>query len=517
MRTFVINGYVLDGMGHEGPATVIIEGKRICEVMWGSHVAPSADARILDVSGLVVAPGLIDMHSHDDVAAMDPEIYEAKIRQGVTTTLIGLDGLGYAPVDPVQAPSLIRYWNPVNGDPGSLFAPDLATYRESLTGRLGLNVALGVPHGNLRIRHQGWGLEPVSAEALAGMVKDAEMELEGGAYGLTTGLGYVPAMGADRRELQAMTTPLIKRQAIYASHLRSYGTEIFSAIDETIDLARRHGIAVHISHLHLSHPSLFGRAEEILRAFEQYRREGIRLTFDLYPYSAGSSILHSYLPSWLLDGGPDVALARLSDNSTLERLRRDPLVASYAWDRVVIGRTRTGRWIGMSIAESAHRQGTDPAAFMAQLLREESLEVGCIVHQTLEADDVLLAEDPGAVVGSDGIAYGQQPHPRYYGAFAAFYDRHVRQRKTLSMAAAMAKMSTQTADILGLKDRGRLSPGQAADLVIFDRERYRACATYEAPKQFADGVSYVFINGTLVWSPGHFDATARAGDVLTLG
>jgi N-acyl-D-aspartate/D-glutamate deacylase len=158
----------------------------------------------------------------------------------------------------------------------------------------------------------------------------------------------------------------------------------------------------------------------------------------------------------------------------------------------------------------------DEAGFMAQLLREEALDVGAVVHQTSEADDVLLAEDPSAVVGSDGIAYGQKPHPRYYGAFAAFYDRHVRQRKRMTIAEAVAKMSTRTANILHLDDRGRVAPGQAADLVVFDPERYRACSTYEAPREFAEGVVHVLINGCPVYSREVFDDMVRAGRVIAL-
>ncbi len=516
MRTVITGGLVVDGVGGEGPGTVVIADDRIEAVSFGKVPVPIAGAKTIDVSGWVVAPGLIDMHSHDDVAATDPAMYEAKLRQGVTTALIGLDGLGYAPVDRDWQRSMVTYWTPVNGDPGVRLAPDLATYADGLKHQIGINVVLGAPHGNFRIRVGGWDLRPLGAEALARMVRDVEAALDAGAYGLTTGLGYVPAMAADASELRRVAEPLAARKKIYASHIRSYGLEMKSALEEALDLGRRLGIHVHLSHLHLSHPAIFGQADHLLEYLKRQRQSGLSVSFDLYPYSAGSSVLHSYLPSWLLDGGPDRALARLADGKMVERMRADPRIRLYDWSRVRIARSRTGNYVGMSVAAAADAAGTDPSAFLAAYLVAERLEIGVVVHQTLEADDIVLAEAEDSVVGSDGLGYGQRPHPRYYGAFAAFYDRHVNQRKTMTMVEALAKMSTKAADIIGLDRRGRLVPGAYADLFVFDPQQYRARSTYEAPSRFAEGVKHVFVNGAFVLAHGQFDGTKRPGRVLSV-
>lgn len=515
MRTVLSGGLLIDGLGGQGKGSVILRDDVIEAVLWGSACPRLEDAKVIDVTGRVVAPGLIDMHSHDDVAATDPDVYQAKIRQGVTTSLIGLDGLGYAPLDAQEYPRLKAYWTPVNGDPGPWASHDLGAYRTLLQGQIGLNLVLGVPHGNLRLRYQGWSLNPLGREDLDAMTAEVEQGLDQGAYGLTTGLGYVPGLAADQTELLCLVEPLSARRKLYVSHLRNYGRDILAAVDEAVELGRIKGVAVHLSHLHLSHPAMFGRAPELLERIHQARAEGVAVTLDLYPYSAGSSILHSYLPTWLLDGGPDLALSRLNDAQTVSRLRADPEVSSYDWDRVVITRTKSGNHVGQSVALAAAERGLDAAECLATILSQEALEVGAVVHQTLPADDMLLAEDPGAVVGSDGIGYGQLLHPRYYGAFAAFFERHVVERKTLSMAEALSKMSTQTADIVGLRDRGRLQAGKAADVIVIDEEHFRPQSTYEHPRRFAEGVEYVFVNGTMSLAQGEFSPGLRPGRILT--
>ncbi len=517
MRTILTGATVVDGSGQAFPGTVVIDGATIAEVRPGRGDAGAGDGKVLKLDGLVVAPGLIDMHSHDDVAATDPGLFPAKIAQGVTTSLVGADGLAYAPVDPEQREALVRYWNPVNGPPQDLWDADWPGLAAKLDGRLGINVVPAVPHGNLRIRHLGWELGRFSTRALARAIADVVRGLDqGGAYGVTTGLGYVPALAADFEELVAFCRPLAARDRIYASHLRDYGTAIWAAIDETLDLGRSLGIRVHLSHLHLSHPQVFGRAPEMVEILERARQSGIRVTWDLYPYSAGSSILHSYLPAWLFDGGPETALARLRHPGVVERLQRDPVVNAHDWRRAVISHTRSGEYIGRSVAACAQAAAMTPARWMARLLVQEDLEVSAVIQQTLADDDACLAEASGAVVGSDGLGYGQLPHPRYYGAFAEFYDRHVRQRKALSMTEALAKMSTRTAEIVGLADRGRLVKGAAADLWVFDPDRYRARASYEHPRRLAQGVVQVWVNGVPMLTNGEVRSDLRPGRVLAV-
>lgn len=497
-----------------GRATVIIDHSIIQSIVPpGISVARPGD-QILDCTGLIVSPGLIDAHSHDDVAITLPHLYEAKIRQGVTTTAIAMDGLGYAPVWPSFRDGLIQYWQAVNGPPGDLWAPTISRLIDLFHGKLGLNVLLNIPHANIRMAQLGFRRQTMTASqrlAAADMVREG---LDTGAAGVTTGLSYVPAVYADIDELLEICQPLQQNDRPYITHLRSYGLRLFEAVDEALTLGRQLGIPVHLSHLHLSHPQLFGRADILLQQLEMAKKDGVRLSWDLYPYSAGASILHSYLPAWINEGGPEKLLDRLKDDAQLEKLAADPAFRAFDWDKVRISFTKSGQYVGHTVRDIAHRQHTSPAQTIRQLLTAEQLQVGCIVYQTDERDDILLAEADGSMVGSDGLAFGQQPHPRYYGAFAAFYQRHVRERQTMTIEAAIYKMSTATALLYHLPDRGKIVAGAAADIMVFDPLTYAPQSSYDSPRQFATGVHHVLINGQLVLRDGVMDMKAKWGQVL---
>lgn len=517
MRTVLTGGTIIDGRGREEEGSVMIRGSAIEDVVWGKALPPLSPGDLMvDVSGLTVAPGLIDMHSHDDVAATVPEIYEGKIRQGVTTSLISMDGIGYAPLPAHLRDAVVSYWRAVDGDPGPLWGTDIDAYVKALTGQLGLNVAIGVPHANIRLATIGFGFRLMTPTELNQAAAAVQQSLSAGAYGLTTGLSYTPAASSNWEELLAMCTPLQACQRPYISHLRSYGAQMFDAVDEALSLGRDLDIPVHLSHLHMSHQTLFGRGAELLEHLLEARRSGIRVTWDVYPYSAGSSILHSYLPRWVNEGGPEEALRRLGDESCVERLETDPGVTQFDWNRVIIAFTPSGKYVGQSVAEIARIERTSWGRTMAKMLREEELGIGCIVHQTEEADDIILSEAEFAMVGSDGIPFGQRPHPRYCGAFGAFFRRHVTERRTMTVQTAISRMSTLTAEVVGLTGRGVVARGGSADLMVFDPKTFRDRSTYEDPRQHAVGVHHVLVNGQFVLRDGVFFPACRVGQVLRI-
>ncbi len=496
-------------------ASVLIHDDRIAAVVPAASKSPLRGDDALNCTGLVVAPGLIDAHSHDDVAVRKPESYEAKIRQGVTTTTIGMDGLGYAPIPAEHAKSVVQYWQPVDGNPGFMISASIAKQARSYGGRIGLNVILHAPHANFRIAETGFENRRLSSDQLTRAQNGVAAALDQGALGLTTGLSYVPAVFSTLEELLRLTRPLAAPSLPYISHLRSYGLDIFRAIDEAVRLGEALNIPIHMSHLHLSHPQMFGRAAELLDHLQRAIQRGVRVTWDLYPYSAGSSILHSYLPAWLTEGGPSRLVGRLTDPRTVKRLANDPEFASFDWTKVVIASTETGRHVGQSVDNIANEHHLATAEAVAQLLTAENLRVSCLVHQTDSKDDDLLATADEAIVGSDGLPFGQKPHPRCYAAFPAFYDRYVRQLRRMTLEQALRKMSTQSADLYGLTERGRIRPTAKADLMIFDPDRYTPMATYEEPRRFADGVYHVLVNGKVVLRDGVFNASVRAGEVVT--
>ncbi|PSR21911.1 MAG: hypothetical protein C7B45_09010 [Sulfobacillus acidophilus] len=514
MRTILRGGRILTDHGLID-ATLVILGTSIESIVPRSKAwHPRPEDEVIDCTGLVVAPGLVDMHSHDDIAVTHPALAEAKIRQGVTTTAIAMDGFGCAPLFGPHLDEVVQYWKPVNGDPGPWVSTSLAEQARRYAGHLGLNVILNVPHANLRILATGFDNRPLQGQQLLQATQSVADALDEGAAGLTTGLSYVPAVFSAREELVALARPLRRQQRPYISHLRDYGTKLFEAVEEALTIGEELDIPVHLSHLHLSHPTLFGQADALLETLHQAMHRGIRVTWDLYPYSAGSSILHAYLPVWLTEGGPAHLMNRLHDPKAILRLAQDPSFAGFDWSRVVIASTASGRYVGESITAIAQKQQQSPASAIAQLLVSESLDISCIVHQTDPADDDLLAQDDAAMVGSDGLPFGQRPHPRYFGAFAAFFAHHVKDLQMLTLEQAWRKMSTGSA-LYRISDRGRLAAGAAADIAVFDPETYAPQSTYELPQKWAQGVHHVFINGTAVLQDGIFFPDAKPGQVLT--
>lgn len=520
---YLHGGTVLDGRGRALPADLLLAGGRVAAVLPrgaapGGESGVAVGARHLDCSGCFVAPGFIDAHTHDDTAATDPGCYEAKIRQGITTCIVGQDGFSWAPVpeDAGRRGAFVHYWRPVNGLPqapdgqGLLYAR-LADYLRALRGRLGPNVATLAGHVNLRLPHGGFDLCALAPGQLRQMAAALEEACDDGACGLSTGLTYIPARAADTAELLALTPTLARRGLPYVSHLRGYGADIFAATAEALVLARQTGCAVHLSHLHISAAPAWGRAAELLAELDRARGEGLRVTWDLYPYQAGSSVLYQYFAPELQDGGPAAFLRRLRAPGTADRLAADATFLAQDWSSYVIAHTASGRCVGQSVAEVAERGGRPLAAAVVELLLAEDLDVGVIVHQTQEADDDQFLLHPGCALGSDGIFQTGRPHPRAYGAFARFWRGFVHEGRRLSPAEAAVRMSGGAARIHGLVDRGELRPGAAADVAVFDGEALADAATYDAPCRFASGVRHVFVNGQAILLRGVFDRSARPG------
>lgn len=520
---YLRGGTVLDGRGDALVADVYLSGGRIGAVVPRPAVGAIPDgARELDCTGLFVSPGFIDAHTHDDTAATDPVCYEAKIRQGVTTSIVAQDGFGWAPLAPEHRDALVRYWRPVNGRPQAPDGTDLVHarlggYLEALRGRLGIHIAALAGHVNLRLPHAGFHLQALGPEALARMAVALDEALEEGACGLSTGLTYIPARASDTAELLALAPVLARRGLPYVSHMRGYGTDIFEAADEALRLARETGCAVHLSHLHLSAKAAWGRAAELIERLDRSIAQGLRVTWDLYPYQAGSSVLYQYFAPEMQDGGPEAFLRRLRAPETTARLAADPHFTGLDWSAYVISHTASGRFVGQDVAALAAASRQPIAEAVVDLLVTEDLDVGVIVHQTQEADDDQFLLHPACVVGSDGIFASGRPHPRAWGAFARFWQRFVREQRRLAPAEAAVRMSGAAARIHGLRDRGEIHPGAVADLAVFDGDAFADTSTYEQPRQFATGLHHVFVGGRPVLRGGVFDATLQAGEGLRAG
>lgn len=519
------DGLLLDGLGSPPiRADVVVRGNRIASV---SPPGTGSAGEVLDIGGLAIAPGFIDMHTHSDLQILSEPTHEAKVLQGITTEVLGQDGLSYAPVDEEVLTKLrgkLRGWN---GDPDGFDWSwrSVQGYLNRLDAGTAVNTAYLVPHGNLRLLVVGDEDRPATADELhrmAGILRDS---LRAGAVGMSAGLTYTPGMFADTAELIELCRVVAQEGGYFCPHHRNYGARAMSAYAECIQIARASGVPVHLAHAHLSFGQNHGRISELLAMFDSAIAEGIDLTFDSYPYLAGMSTLQAQLPGWSQIGTAAEQLAMLGDQSVRQRLIHELEVTGsdghqgvpIDWSTVVISGVAEAasysELVGMDLAAAAARLRTAPATLCFDLLIATGLAASCVIHVGIEEHVRALMAHPRHTVGSDGILVGDRPHPRAWGTFPRILGRYVREEQVLDLSEAVRHMTSSAADRLGAIDRGRIVSGAAADLVVFDPEQISDRATYDEPRSAPIGVHHVLVNGAFAVREAVVTG-ARAGRVL---
>ncbi len=463
-----------------------------------------AEARTrLSAAGKVVAPGFIDTHVHGDLALLADPYHEPAVRQGVTTYLIGQDGVAMAPASAATLAYMRRY---TAGFSGIHDLPQrwssLAEYLALFDNRCAINVACLIPNGNVRMEVMGLDDRPATADEIARMARLVQEGMEQGAVGLSSGLDYIPSRYADTDELIALCRAITPYGGVYVTHMRRYDPEgVLGSMDEVFRIGREADVAVHISHFN-------SRAELVLPKLDAGRAQGIDVTYDLYCYLAGSTILGMIvLPPEVQQGGIDATLARLRDPQVRVGLReaftqtRAPL-GSIRLTFVAAERYR--HLEGMNLQEAAEAARQRIEEFVCDLLVESGMVVGCVVpHKNRDQSDVVaLLKHPAMMAGSDGIFTGSHPHPRGCGCFARYLGHHVRGDRAWTLEQAVQHLAGFAAVKYGLKDRGFLRPGLAADVVVFDPETIADHSTYDDGKRLATGVEHVLVNGQLVLQNG---------------
>jgi N-acyl-D-amino-acid deacylase len=505
-------GRVVDGSGNPWfRADVGVRGDRVVAV--GRVDEPAA--RTVDADGLVVCPGFVDMHTHSDIQLLANPAHEAKVHQGVTLDVIGEDGLSFAPVTDAVLEELrvqLAGWN--DDPPGFDWSwRTVAEYLARFDGRVAINAAYLVPHGTVRMVVMGSDDRPPTTAELEEMKSLLRQGLEQGAVGLSSGLTYAPGMYADDDELVELCRVVAEAGGFYTPHHRNYGSRSLESYRECIEVARRSGVALHYAHAHLGFPPNKGRAPELLAMIDAARSDGIEVTMDTYPYLAGSTYLHAYLPGWVMAGGLDATIARLRDPELRERIRVEMEETGsdgahgvpVDWSAHVISgarRAEHARWVGQSVAEAAAEAGEAPVDFYCELCAAEALGATVVSHVGNEENVQAIMQHPAHTGGSDGILVGERPHPRAWGTFPRYLGVYVRELGILRLEDAVRKFTALPAQILRLPDRGLLRPGMAADVVCFDPETVRDTATYEEPERLPDGIPYVAVNGQLVVDDG---------------
>ncbi|RKS67890.1 N-acyl-D-amino-acid deacylase [Motilibacter peucedani] len=508
----VRGGSVVDGSGAEPRrADVAVSGGTVAAV---GDLRDAAAAVELDATGTYVLPGFIDAHSHADALLADPRVQEAYLCQGVTTLVLGQDGLGFAPTDAAAAGYVSRYFAAVDGPAPAGFAGGgtVDVLLRSYDGAGALNAALLVPAGSVRYAVVGPAARPATAtevDRMAGLVADGLVE---GAVGVSTGLDYVPGVFADASELAAVCAPAAAVGGVYVSHLRGYSAaRIEHSLAEAAQIGRASGVAVHVSHLH-------GRAAVVEPALERMVREVEHgVSFDSYPYLRGSSILAMLLlPPDLQQGGLEATLDRLADPTVRHRLRSEVLPANGYVPSIRLSFLRAPElaWAeGMGLEQAARAAASDLTDFVCDALVACELAVGCVFENgpdRTEEDLRQLLRSPLHLASSDAIFLGSAPHPRGWGSFARLLARHVGGLGDWTWGAAAWHLSGHAAERFQLGRRGRVEPGAVADLAVLDPAAVTDRATYESPREPATGVRHVLVAGVPVVEHGRL-TVARPG------
>ena len=518
-------GLVIDGSGRPGDiADVTVRDGRI------TAVGPSLSAisgKVIDAEGLAVAPGFIDIKTHSDFTLPINPKAESKVRQGVTTEIVGHCGFSVAPILPGKRQLVQDYL--------SASAPWLpfreTTFGDYLDGfpPTSVNAGMLVGHHTLRLNVMGMEARPPSSTELDRMTALLEEGLAAGALGLSSGLFTPPSSYADRAEMVALCNVLRRHNAAYFTHLRDESNNVIAAVEEAIDIARTCRVHVEIVHLKCSGLDNWGKAAQVLAMIEAARHEGLAVDCDAYPYAAGSNPLKNLLPQWVQSDGLEAMLSRLALSETRARVRseieRDGLNnwgRIPSWDCVQISISpHLPQHAGETFGQLAVARGQDPVDLVCDYLIEDKGATRVLITSIAEDDIREILRSPTALVGSDGNCvadYGVtsqgMPHPRFYGTFSRIIGHYVRDERLLPLEAAVRKMTGATADALRLRDRGLIKEGYRADITIFDPADFKDRATYADPHQYPTGTrTTVLVNGVVVVA----DAThtgATPGTVL---
>jgi N-acyl-D-amino-acid deacylase len=506
-------GLVADGIAAAvQPADVLVDGRLIAAV--GRIEKSAGECEVIELApGSVVCPGFIDAHAHAEGPLLASGRVDGALAQGVTTLVVGQDGESWIGATAATAQYLNRYFGPVNGalEPARDFS--VAAFAGAVAGRLTQNVAVLASQGTIRHNIAGMARGPLGPAQRAAARRELEDALADGAVGLSSGLDYLPSRFAQADEVADIARPLAAAGRPYVSHLRGYGPDVRAGLGELAEVGRRAGIRVHASHL-------WGKPAPIEAAFQEASAAGVTLTFDMYSYRRMSTILAMLLlPPEVQAGGPDGTLAALADpQQRAGLLAGEKLTEAYLRD-VYLGCLPAGaaHLAGLSVAEAAARSSRPAGDWVLDLLAEARLGVGGHLDRPSLTDDDLawLSLNDQHCAGSDGIYQGQHPHPRGYSAFARLAGLYLAEGPGTGYQRLARHLAANAAEVYGLRDRGRLGPGLAADICVIGPGGLTDRASYDAPRELAAGADLVLVNGSVAWQHGRPVTTHPAGQLVS--
>lgn len=518
MKILIKDGLIVDGTLKEAYlGNLLIKDERIIEI--SKEDIEVRNYKVIDAKGRMVCPGFIDTHSHSDLQILVNPFNETKIRQGITTEVLGQDGISMAPL-PVK---YISPWRKnlagLNGESDEIdwTYETTANYLKTMEEKgVGLNETYLVPHGNIRMEAMGLDDRAATEDEIKKMCDIARREMEAGALGLSTGLIYIPCAYSKTDELIEICKVVAKYQGVFVVHQRSEAGTILDSMKEIIEIGKKSSVNVHFSHFKVCGKDNWKYIDEVIKMLEEAERDGIKISFDQYPYAAGSTMLGVVLPPWAHAGGTDKLLERLKDTRQRDKMIHDIENGIPGWDnfiefagfdQIFITSVKTKaneNLIGKNLLEISKLKNKDPYNATFDLLYEEENAVGMVDFYGLEEHIIKFMKRKEQNVCTDGLLSGK-PHPRAYGSFPKILGRYVRELKILTLEKAVYKMTKKAADVFNIKNRGSLEVGNFADIVIVDLDAVIDKGDYVNPIQYPQGIDYVLINGQVAVENGNYN------------
>ncbi len=534
----IVNGIILDGTGkHRFKADIAVNGDKIAAI---GDLSKEEAKVVIDAKGKMVAPGFIDFHTHSDYTILFDQRAASRIYSGVTSMVIGNCGIGLAPIRDEKKADLISYLSTrivgtINADLFLDWNTEDEYFKYIEKNPPAVNIVSYCAQGAIRIDEMGFAQGKATDEQMANMKAKLTQAMKDGAIGLTSGLIYMPGAYTSKEELAELCKAIAPFGGYYCTHMRDEGDGEMEALDEAIYIAKNGGVPLHVSHLKAMGAQNWGNVKQVFEKIHQAQAEGLEVTYDAYPYTAGMTGLSAIMPPWLFEGGVSSMVERLKQPELREKARydifhgikgwQDYFLMTGGWQNILIASvfTDANKYLeGMTIAAAAEKLGKDPVDFCYDLLIEENCKVQ-ITPYIMSQDDVdLVITDPDCMIGSDscdfandGILNFGKPHPRAYGTTGVMFRYYVKEKGMLTYEDAVRKMTSLPAKRLGIADeRGTLKEGYYADIVIFDPETIADKATYADPKQYTVGIDTVIVNGQISMRDGKQIDEVHAGRML---